>query len=109
MKNSLPVALCFIHAVMRLRSVGRALGQLTVAYEAWVQADVFGLRASACIRRGKQLAHNGFGLREVNLFLSDGNKDNALSGFVKLIIKWKQKRWVEYPKNYTQTIQADLR
>lgn len=34
-------------------------GQLTVAYEAWVQADVFGLRASACIRRGKQLAHNG--------------------------------------------------
>jgi len=47
-----------IAGVMRLRSVERALGQLTVAYEAWVQADVFGLRASACIRRGKQLAHN---------------------------------------------------
>ena len=29
-----------IAGVMRLRSVGRALGQLTVAYEAWVQADV---------------------------------------------------------------------
>lgn len=47
-----------IAGVMRLRSVGRALGQLTVAYEAWVQADAFGLRASACIRGGKQLAHN---------------------------------------------------
>jgi hypothetical protein len=50
------------HGVMRLRSVGRAEGQLTVAYEAWVQADVFGLRASACIRRGKQLAHNDSGI-----------------------------------------------
>ena len=48
----------FIAVVMRLRSVGRAVGQLTVAYEALVQADVFGLRASACIRGGKQLAHN---------------------------------------------------
>jgi len=47
-----------IAGVMRLRSVGRAVEQLTVAYEAWVCGDVFGFHASPHIRRGKQLAHN---------------------------------------------------